>query len=204
VVVGPTLGRLVLFHHTPWLSAPVFGTYAHQLVTLYRTAYGLHLVNGILFNHESPRRGANFVTMKTINAVKRHVVARDQENPPPPPLKLGNLNSQRDWGYAKEYVEGMWRMLQEEKADDSVLATGQTRTVREFVTEAFRQAGFELEWSGEGVEERAVDQGGVERVRVSERYFRPTEVPYLLGMRLRRGSGWGGCRRPRHWRQWCG
>lgn len=174
---------------SPYAAAKV---YAHQLVTMYRTAYGMYLVNGILFNHESPRRGANFVTMKTIGVVKRHREARDRGDPPPPPLELGNLNSLRDWGYAKEYVEGMWRMLQEEEPDDYVLATGQTHTVRAFVTEAFRQAGFELEWSGEGLGERAVDQDGVERVRVAARYFRPTEVPYLLGdaTKARERLGW--------------
>lgn len=111
---------------------------------------------------------------------------------PLPPLELGNLHSLRDWGYAKEYVDGMWRMLQEDEPDDYVLATGQTHTVRAFVTEAFWQAGYELEWSGEGLGERAVDQDGVERVRVAARYFRPTEVPYLLGdaTRARERLGW--------------
>ncbi len=162
---------------SPYSAAKV---YAHHITTLYRSAYGLHITNGILFNHESPRRGLNFLTMKTVNAARQHGVAHIQAKAIPP-LRLGNLNSRRDWGFAGDYVRGIWSMVQREIPDDYVLATGKCYTVREFVTAAFKHFGLELRWEGADEQERAVDQDGVVRVVVSSEHFRPTEVNYLEG-----------------------
>ena len=173
------------FHpRSPYACAKV---YAFSITRNYREAYGLFAVNGILFNHESPRRGETFVTRKITRAAGR-IAHGLQET-----LYLGNLGAKRDWGYAPEYVEAMWRMLQVEEPDDYVVATGETHAVREFCAEAFRVAGFELEWTGEGREERGVDKAtGRVLVEVDPRYFRPAEVDLLLGdpSKAKRVLGW--------------
>ncbi|MBP3774975.1 MAG: GDP-mannose 4,6-dehydratase [Bacteroidaceae bacterium] len=150
--------------------------YAYWIVKNYREAYGMFAVNGILFNHESERRGETFVTRKITMAVARIVQGAQDK------LYLGNLSSQRDWGYAKDYVECMWRILQHDKPEDFVIATGEMHTVREFCTLAFGEVGIELEWQGQGVEEKGVDKAtGRILVEVDPKYFRPTEVDQLLG-----------------------
>ena len=173
------------FHpRSPYACAKV---YAFSITRNYREAYGLFAVNGILFNHASPRRGETFVTRKITRAAGRIRHGLQEK------LFLGNLGAKRDWGYAPEYVEAMWRMLQVEEPDDYVVATGETHTVREFCAEAFRVAGFELEWTGEGREERGVDKAtGRVLVEVDPRYFRPAEVDLLLGdpSKAKRVLGW--------------
>ena len=153
--------------------------YAYWILVNYREAYGMHLTNGILFNHESPRRGRTFVTRKITVAVANIAEGKQKT------LYLGNLDAKRDWGHARDYVEGMWRMLQQDEPDDYVLATGETHTVREFVEKAFAVAGITIKWKGPPgtVEEVGVDANDEERVLVcvDERYFRPTEVDLLLG-----------------------
>lgn len=150
--------------------------YAYWAVVNYREAYGMHASNGILFNHESPLRGETFVTRKITRAVASiHLGLQDR-------LYLGNLDAKRDWGHAREYVRGMWLMLQQPEPDDYVLATGETTRVRDFVTAAFAEVGIEILWEGEGVEElgRCAKTGKV-LVEVDPRYFRPTEVDLLIG-----------------------
>ncbi len=150
--------------------------YAYWITVNYREAYGIYACNGILFNHESPRRGETFVTRKITRAAARIKYGLDDR------LYLGNLDSKRDWGHAKDYVEGMWRMLQQKEAEDFVLATGRTTTIRDFVAMAFREAGYELEWRGRGVQEKGLDaKTGTVLVSVDPTYFRPTEVELLLG-----------------------
>lgn len=153
--------------------------YAFWILVNYREAYGMHLTNGILFNHESPRRGRTFVTRKITCAVA--AIKENQQKC----LYLGNLDAKRDWGHAKDYVEGMWRMLQQDEPDDYVLATGETHTVREFVEKAFKVVDIEIKWVGEAgtVDEYGVDADDENRVivRIDPRYFRPTEVDLLLG-----------------------
>ena len=135
----------------------------------------MYAVNGILFNHESPRRGENFVTMKIING------ARDIKSKKKSVLKLGNLDSSRDWGHAKDYVDGMWRMLQQDVPKDFVLATGETRTVREFTTLVFSKMNMPITWIGNGLEEKGIDKEGNVLVEVDSKYFRPNEVAFLKG-----------------------
>lgn len=150
--------------------------YAYWIMKNYRESYGMFAVNGILFNHESERRGENFVTRKITLAACR--IAQGLQDK----LYLGNLSSLRDWGYAKDYVECMWLMLQQEKPEDFVIATGEQHTVREFCTLAFKYAGIELEWQGEGLEEKGIDKNtGKVLVEVDPKYFRPAEVQTLLG-----------------------
>lgn len=150
--------------------------YAYWIVVNYREAYGLHASNGILFNHESPLRGETFVTRKITRAVAAIYLGKQDR------LYLGNLDAKRDWGHAKDYVRGMWLMLQQEEADDYVLATGETTPVRTFVEWAFADVGIKLEWHGSGVEEKGYDAAtGRCLVEVDPRYFRPTEVDLLLG-----------------------
>ena len=161
------------YPRSPYAVAKLF---AYWTVVNYREAYGLFATNGILFNHESPRRGKTFVTRKISRAAARIATGLDQR------LYLGNLDAKRDWGYAPEYVEAMWRMLQAPTPADYVIATGQTRTVREFASACFAHVGLPLRWEGSGVEERgiAVADGRVV-VEVDPTYFRPTEVDLLLG-----------------------
>jgi GDPmannose 4,6-dehydratase len=150
--------------------------YAYWSVVNYREAYNLHASNGILFNHESPLRGETFVTRKITRAAAAIHLGLQEK------LYLGNLNAQRDWGHAKEYVRGMWLMVQQDQPDDYVLATGQTTSVRTFVEKSFRRVGIELEWRGAGIDERGLDSAsGTTVVEVDARYFRPTEVDLLLG-----------------------
>lgn len=151
---------------SPYAAAKV---YAHNVVKIYRRAYELYMVNGILFNHESPRRGANFVTKKIIDAIKD-----DRE------LVLGNLDSERDWGHAKDYVRAMWLMMQQNTPDDYAVGTGQAWTVREFVERSFKYDGVKITWKGKGVNERGYDQYGRVRVRIDPEFFRPCEVDRLL------------------------
>jgi GDPmannose 4,6-dehydratase len=165
--------------------------YAFWILVNYREAYNMHLTNGILFNHESPRRGRTFVTRK-ITAAVAAISAHQQKC-----LYLGNLDAKRDWGHARDYVEGMWRMLQQDAPDDYVLATGETHTVREFVEKAFGVANITIEWSGPAgtVDEVGVDANDPEKrvlVRIDPRYFRPTEVDLLLGdpSKAKKVLGW--------------
>jgi len=150
--------------------------YAYWITVNYREAYGMHASNGILFNHESPVRGETFVTRKITRAVC--AIHHGQQDC----LYLGNLDAKRDWGHARDYVEGMWRILQQDEADDYVLATGETHTVREFVEKAFGHVGVTIAWRGEGIDEVGVDtRNGKTVVAIDPRYFRPTEVDLLLG-----------------------
>ncbi|WEK03778.1 MAG: GDP-mannose 4,6-dehydratase [Candidatus Devosia phytovorans] len=172
------------YPRSPYAAAKL---YAFWIVVNYREAYGMHASNGILFNHESPLRGETFVTRKITRAVAAIKLGKQQC------LYLGNLDAKRDWGHAREYVEGMWRMLQQETADDYVLATGVTTPVRDFVTWSFEEAGIALDWQGSGLEERGIDCAtGDIRVAVDPRYFRPTEVELLLGdaSKARQQLGW--------------
>jgi GDPmannose 4,6-dehydratase len=164
---------------TPFYPRSPYGVaklYAFWITKNYREAYNMFAVNGILFNHESERRGETFVTRKITLAIARIKKGTQKK------LYLGNLNSKRDWGYAKDYVECMWLMLQHNQPEDFVIATGETHTVREFVTKAFLEAGISINWEGEGVNEKGVDQStGKVLVEVDPKYFRPTEVDILLG-----------------------
>lgn len=162
------------FH--PYSPYAVAKQYGFWIVKEYRDAYGMFAVNGILFNHESERRGENFVTRKITLAAGRIVCGLQEK------LYLGNLDALRDWGYAKDYVECMWLMLQAEEPDDFVIATGVQHTVREFTTLAFRYAGIELEWQGKGLEEKGIDKAsGRVLVEVSRDFYRPTDVINLWG-----------------------
>lgn len=160
--------------------------YAHWITVNYREAYGIFASSGILFNHESPRRGETFVTQKIVRAATR-IRKGEQKN-----LYLGNLDAIRDWGHAKDYVEGMWRILQHRVADDFVLATGEAISVREFCSKVFASLDILISWSGAGVNEIGVDQYGNEIIRIDPVYFRPTEVPFLLGdsTKARNLLGW--------------
>lgn len=150
--------------------------YGYWIVVNYREAYNIYACNGILFNHESPRRGENFVTRKITRSVAKIYLGQLEC------VELGNLDSKRDWGHAKDYVEAMWMMLQQPQPTDLVIATGEAHSVREFVEAAFRVIGREIEWRGTGVDEVGVERGtAVVRVRVNAKYFRPTEVDQLLG-----------------------
>ena len=161
------------YPRSPYAAAKL---YAYWIVVNYRETYGIHASNGILFNHESPLRGETFVTRKITRAAAAIRLGRQER------LYLGNLDAQRDWGHAEEYVRGMWLMLQQDVPDDYVLATGETTAVRTFAEWAFAEAGMELEWRGEGVEEKGYDRAsGRCLVEVDPRYFRPTEVDLLLG-----------------------
>jgi GDPmannose 4,6-dehydratase len=161
------------YPRSPYAAAKL---YAYWIVVNYREAYGLHASNGILFNHESPVRGETFVTRKITRAVAAiHHGQQDR-------VWLGNLDAKRDWGHARDYVEGMWLMLQQEQPDDYVLATGRTNSVRDFVEMAFRETGVAIAWEGEGVKECGLcAKTGKVLVEVDPRYFRPTEVDLLLG-----------------------
>ncbi len=165
--------------HTPMQPCSPYGAAklaAYWLARTYRDAYGIYVANGILFNHESPLRGEDFVTRKIINGVIKFKEGKSE------PLLLGNLDSVRDWGHAKDYVRGMWLMLQQEHADDFVLATGCGKTVREFVELSFAHTGIKVKWRGSGVNEIAYnDKNNQVLVRVDENLFRPKDVNYLLG-----------------------
>ena len=160
--------------------------YAFHITRNYRESYGMFAVNGILFNHESPRRGPTFVTRKIARAVAAIRAGRQQA------LYLGNLDAKRDWGFAGDFVEGMWLMMQASEPEDYVLATGESHTVREFCELAFDYVGMELRWQGEGESEVGIDCDGVERVIVDPRYFRPADVLNLCGdaTKAREQLGW--------------
>ena len=164
---------------TPFYPKSPYGAaklYSYWVTVNYREAYDLYACNGILFNHESPRRGETFVTKKITKAVAA-ISKGNQET-----IKLGNLDARRDWGYAKEYAEAMWLMLQQDTPDDFVVATGKAYTVRQFVEFAFEEVGVKLQWKGLGAEEKGYDaDSGKLRVEVDTRYFRPAEVEFLLG-----------------------
>ena len=175
---------------TPFYPRSPYGVaklYAYWICKNYREAYNMFISNGILFNHESPRRGHNFVTRKITRGLKM-ILNGEREK-----LVLGNLDAKRDWGHAKDYVYGMWLMLQHEKPDDFVLATNEYHSVREFVECAFLEKGIELEWKGEGIDEVGFDKhSGKEYIFVSDKYHRPTEVEELLGdsTKARNVLGW--------------
>jgi GDPmannose 4,6-dehydratase len=161
------------YPRSPYAAAKLYG---YWITVNYREAYGMHASNGILFNHEGPTRGETFVTRKISRAVAA-IEAGLQKT-----LYLGNIDSSRDWGHARDYVEGMWLILQQPKPDDYVLATGETHTVREFCELAFDHVGRKLQWRGKGVEEKGLDaKTGETLVEIDPRYFRPTEVDFLLG-----------------------
>jgi GDPmannose 4,6-dehydratase len=164
---------------TPFWPRSPYGAaklYAYWITVNYREAYGIHASNGILFNHESPIRGETFVTRKISRAVAAIEAGLEQE------LFIGNLNARRDWGHARDYVEGMWAMLQQDKPDDYVLATGEGHSVREFVECAFAVIGRKIKWQGKGRDETGVDTAsGKALVKIDPRYFRPTEVDELVG-----------------------
>ena len=169
----PQTEKTPFYPRSPYAAAKL---YAYWIVVNYREAYGIHASNGILFNHESPVRGETFVTRKITRAAAAIKLGRQDR------LYLGNLDAQRDWGHAREYVRGMWLMLQQDQPDDYVLATGVTTKVRSFVEWAFADVGIALEWKGAGVGEKGFDaQTGRLRVEVDPRYFRPTEVDLLIG-----------------------
>lgn len=173
VVETPQNEKTPFYPRSPYACAKLYGFW---IVINYREAYNIFACNGILFNHESPRRGENFVTRKITRTVAK-ISLKQQEF-----LELGNLDSKRDWGHARDYVEAMWMMLQHDKPEDFVIATGETHSVREFVEESFKFIGKEIEWRGTGVDEIGVEKGtDVVRVKVNPKYFRPTEVDLLLG-----------------------
>ena len=177
--------ELAPFHpRSPYALAKLF---AHWATVNYRESYDMFACSGILFNHESPLRGLEFVTRKVTHAVARIKLGLQEE------IRLGNLEARRDWGYAAEYVEAMWLMLQQDEPDDYVVATGETHSVRDFVDAAFCAVDVEIEWSGEGVEEVGVDRAsGKTRVRVDPEFFRPAEVDVLRGdyTKAREKLGW--------------
>jgi GDPmannose 4,6-dehydratase len=172
------------YPRSPYAAAKL---YAYWITVNYREAYGLHASNGILFNHEGPTRGETFVTRKISRAVAAIKLGRQET------LFLGNFDAKRDWGHARDYVEGIWRILQHPEPDDYVLATGETHSVREFVDKAFAQIGIRIVWQGVGVDEKGIDAGsGRVLVKVDRRYFRPTEVDLLIGdaSKARAKLGW--------------
>lgn len=175
--------------NTPFYPRSPYGVaklYAYWITVNYREAYGIYACNGILFNHESSRRGETFVTRKITRGLSRIKVGLDER------LYLGNLDSLRDWGHAKDYVEMQWLMLQQDKPEDYVIATGQQHSVREFVVRCAKKLGMNIEWSGQGVDEKGYDQNGRCIVEVDPFYFRPTEVETLLGdaSKARKELGW--------------
>jgi GDPmannose 4,6-dehydratase len=172
------------YPRSPYAAAKL---YAYWITVNYREAYGMHASNGILFNHESPVRGETFVSRKITRAVAAIECGLQEA------LYLGNLDAKRDWGHARDYVEGMWRIVQQDTPDDYVLATGETHSVREFVELAFAEVGRTIAWRGEGVDEVGIDEAsGKTLVRIDPRYFRPTEVDQLLGdpSKAREKLGW--------------
>ena len=174
---------------TPFYPRSPYGVaklYGYWIVKNYRESYGMHCSSGILFNHESPRRGETFVTRKIVQALSRISMGYQQS------MELGNLNAKRDWGHAKDFVEAMWLMLQEPEPDDYVIATGEQYSVKQFVETAAPYFGMIIKWEGEGLNEVGVDQNGMVRIRVNEKYFRPAEVETLLGdpSKAKKKLGW--------------
>ncbi|MGE5329731.1 MAG: GDP-mannose 4,6-dehydratase [Deltaproteobacteria bacterium] len=173
------------FHpRSPYAAAKL---YAYWITVNYREAYNLFACNGILFNHESPRRGETFVTKKITKAVANIIIGKQEK------LILGNLDAKRDWGFAGDFVEAMWMMLQQDKPEDYVIATGETHTVREFAELVFRYAGIDIVWEGKGIEEKGIcRKTGKTLVEIDSKYFRPTEVEFLLGdsSKAKKKLGW--------------
>lgn len=175
---------------TPFYPRSPYGVaklYSYWIIVNYRESFGMFACNGILFNHESPRRGETFVTRKITMAATRISLGMQDK------LSLGNLNAKRDWGHAKDYVEGMWRILQHDKPEDFVLATGTTTSIRDFVTMTFKELGIEIEWQGSGIEEKGINKAtGKVVVDVDPQFFRPAEVELLLGdsTKARTQLGW--------------
>jgi len=175
---------------TPFAPRSPYGAaklYAYWITVNYREAYGMHASNGILFNHEGPTRGETFVSRKITRAVAAITLGSQQR------LYLGNLDAERDWGHARDYVEGMWRILQQDEPDDYVLATGEAHSVRQFVEQAFAHVDRDIEWRGRGTDEQGIDAGtGDVLVAIDPRYFRPTEVDRLCGdpSKARNRLGW--------------
>jgi GDPmannose 4,6-dehydratase len=180
----PQTEKTPFYPRSPYAAAKL---YAYWIVVNYREAYNVFACNGILFNHESERRGKTFVTRKITVAASKIILGQQEK------LLLGNLDSKRDWGYAPEYVEGMWRILQADEADDFVLATNETHSIREFVEETFKVLGEEIIWNGSGIEETGIlKSSGKTVVSIDPRYFRPTEVDILIGNpdKAKRKLGW--------------
>lgn len=172
------------YPRSPYACAKIYG---YWITVNYREAYNIFACNGILFNHESPRRGETFVTRKITRAAVRIKLGIEEK------LFLGNLDSKRDWGHAKDYVEGMWLVLQQDKPEDFVLATGVTTTIRDFCNMTFKELGIDIEWKGKGINEKGINKAnGKTIVEVDPRYFRPTEVDLLLGnaAKARKKLGW--------------
>lgn len=172
------------YPRSPYACAKLYG---YWITINYRESYNMFAVNGILFNHESPRRGETFVTRKITRSAVRIKLGIEEK------LYLGNLDAKRDWGHAKDYVEGMWMVLQQDKPDDFVLATGVTTTIRDFCNMTFKELGIEVQWKGSGVNEKGIDKAtGKTIVEVDPKYFRPTEVDLLLGnaAKARKKLGW--------------
>jgi GDPmannose 4,6-dehydratase len=183
-VETPQTESTPFYPRSPYAAAKL---YAYWITVNYREAYGLHASNGILFNHEGPRRGETFVTRKITQAVAAIHLGRQEC------LYIGNLDAKRDWGHARDYAEGMWLILQQPQPDDYVLATGESHSVREFIELAFAEVGISLRWDGQGREERGVcRKTNRTLVQVDPRYFRPTEVDRLLGdpAKARAALGW--------------
>ena len=169
----PQTEKTPFYPRSPYAAAKL---YAYWIVINYREAYDVFACNGILFNHESERRGKTFVTRKITVAASKIILGQEEQ------LMLGNLDSKRDWGYAPEYVEGMWRILQADLPDDYVLATNETHSIREFIEETFKALGEEIIWKGSGIDEKGIlKSSGKEVVGIDLRYFRPTEVDLLIG-----------------------
>jgi GDPmannose 4,6-dehydratase len=170
---APQSEKTPFYPRSPYAAAKL---YAYWITVNYREAYDIYACNGVLFNHESPRRGETFVTRKITRAVASIMAGKLKT------LSLGNLDAKRDWGFAGDYVEGMWLMLQQPTAEDFVLATGETHTVREFVELSFKEVGVDIEWKGHGIDEKGIDAAtGNVLVDINPRYFRPTEVELLHG-----------------------
>lgn len=182
--------ELPLKETTPFYPRSPYGiakVFAYWTTKNYREAYGMFAVNGILFNHESPRRGQTFVTRKITRGFAKIKIGRDKK------IFLGNLDAQRDWGHAKDYVEGMWMMMQAKEPDDYILATNETHTVREFAEKSAKFFGYDLIWQGKGVEEKGIDRKtGQVFIEIDPKYFRPTEVDILLGdySKAKKNIGW--------------
>ena len=180
----PQSEKTPFYPRSPYACAKL---YSYWITVNYREAYGVHGSNGILFNHESPIRGETFVTRKITMAAARIKLGLQDK------LFLGNLNAKRDWGYAKDYIEAMWLILQQDQPDDFVIATGETHSVREFCDEAFKELGITLEWRGSGVDEKGIDsKTGRVLIEVDPKYFRPTDVELLIGdaSKAREKLGW--------------
>jgi GDPmannose 4,6-dehydratase len=184
ITAPPQNERTPFYPRSPYAAAKIYG---YWITVNYREAYGMHASNGILFNHEGPTRGETFVTRKISRAAAAIKLGLQSR------LYLGNLDAKRDWGHARDYVEGMWRILQQPEGDDYVLATGESHTVREFVELAFAEIGRPIVWRGEGVDEVGIcDNTGDAVIRIDPRYFRPSEVHHLCGdpSKARQRLGW--------------